>query len=104
ARSAGSPRPRWRRWTRPGAVRRRQRAEEEDARVRFWRERAGTSALAAYGLPTDAALSANANIAARAREYKQAKLDGTMDQLRVLAYLDILNGVPACDRIAAALA
>src|SRR6185437_10581022 len=51
-----------------------------------------------------AALSANANIAARAREYKQAKLDGSMDQLRVLAYLDILNGVPACDRIAAARA
>src|SRR6185437_10466630 len=88
----------------PGAVKRRERAEEEDARVRFWRERAGTSALAAYGLPTDAALSTNANIAARADEYKRAKLDGTMDQLRVLAYLDILNGVPACDRIAAARA
>src|SRR6185437_8284807 len=29
-----------------GAVKRRERAEEEDARVRFWRERAGTSALA----------------------------------------------------------
>ena len=50
-----------------GAEKRREAAERETARVRFWREAAGTAALAAYGLPTDAALAANANIAARAR-------------------------------------
>jgi hypothetical protein len=87
-----------------GARKRREEAEREDARVRFWRERAGTSALAAYGLPTDAALQANANIGQRADEYKKAGLDGTMDQLRVLAYLDILNGVTAAQRIAQAQA
>jgi hypothetical protein len=87
-----------------GARRRREQAEREDARVRFWRERAGTSALAAYGLPTDAALQANANIGQRAEEYKKAGLDGTMDQLRVLAYLDILNGITAAGRITQARA
>jgi hypothetical protein len=85
-----------------GARKRREQAEKDDARVRFWRERAGTSALAAYGLPTDAALQANANIGQRAQEYKKAGLEGTMDQLRVLAYLDILNGTTASDRIAQA--
>src|SRR5215472_15290085 len=84
------------------AQRRRERAEREDARVRLWREQAGTAALAGFGLPADAALSANANIACRARAYKRARLAGSMDQLRVLAYLDILNGVPAADRIARA--
>jgi hypothetical protein len=82
-----------------GARKRREQAERDDARVRFWRERAGTSALAAYGLPTDAALQANANIGQRAQEYKKAGLEGSMDQLRVLAYLDILNGITAADRI-----
>jgi hypothetical protein len=87
-----------------GARKRREQAEKEDARVRFWRERAGTSALAAYGLPTDAALRANANIGQRADEYKKAGLDGRMDQLRVLAYLDILNGTTAASRITQAQA
>jgi Domain of unknown function (DUF222) len=89
-----------------GAARRRERAERDDARVRFWREHSGSCALAAYGLPTDAALAANANITRRAGQYKKAKVnpDATMDQLRVLAYLDILNGVPADKRIAAARA
>jgi hypothetical protein len=87
-----------------GARKRREQAEREDARVRFWRERAGTSALAAYGLPTDAALQANANIGQRAEQYKKAGLEGTMDQLRVLAYLDILNGITAAGRITQAQA
>jgi hypothetical protein len=87
-----------------GARKRRKQAEKEDARVRFWRERAGTSVIAGYGLPTDAALQANANIGQRAQEYKKAGLDGRMDQLRVLAYLDILNGTTATDRITQAQA
>jgi uncharacterized protein DUF222 len=85
-----------------GARKRRECAEREDARVRFWRENTGTSALAAYGLPTDAALAAHANVNARAEEYKTAKASpgATMDQLRVLAYLDLLNGISLAARIA----
>ena len=90
-----------------GTLKRRERAERDDARVQLWREHTGASALAAYGLPTDAALSAHANINLRAEEYKQAKVmlpDARMDQLRVLAFCDILNGITAADRIALARA
>jgi hypothetical protein len=89
-----------------GTLKRREHAEREDARAQLWREHTGASALAAYGLPTDAALSAHANIGQRAGEYKQARVmpDARMDQLRVLAFCDILNGVTAADRIAQAQA
>ena len=89
-----------------GTTKRREQAEKDDARVRFWRERTGTSALAAYGLPTDAALSANANISQRAGTYKKsgAFSDTTMDQLRVMAFLDIINDITADGRIAQARA
>jgi hypothetical protein len=77
--------------------------------VRFWRDNGGACALAAFGLPTDAALAANDAINDRAAAYKAAKLrpDARMDQLRVLAFLDILNGITlesriACDRAAQA--
>src|SRR5215472_11280307 len=89
-----------------GARRRREQAERDEARVRLWREHGGAAALAGYGLPTDAALAAHANVNQRAQEYKTAKIrpDATMDQLRVLAYLDLLNGVAAHTRIARARA
>ncbi|HET6193101.1 MAG TPA: DUF222 domain-containing protein [Trebonia sp.] len=92
-----------------GAAKRRQHAEREEARVRFWRDNGGACALAAFGLPTDAALAANAAINDRAAQYKAARLrpDARMDQLRVLAFLDLLNGITletrtACDRAAQA--
>jgi hypothetical protein len=75
-----------------GARKRRERAEKEDARVRFWREHAGTAALAAFGLPADEALAANQHIQDRALAYKAAGTPGTLDQLRVRAFLDALNG------------
>ncbi len=89
-----------------GTQKRREHAEREDARVRLWRESSGACTLAGHGLPTDAALAADANIAARARQYKKAKIhpDARMDQLRVLAFCDILNGITAADRIARACA
>jgi hypothetical protein len=89
-----------------GTEKRREHAEREDARVRLWRESSGACTLAGHGLPTDAALAADANIQARARQYKRAKIqpDARMDQLRVLAFCDILNGITAADRIAQARA
>ena len=85
-----------------GAAKRREHAEREEARVRFWRENGGACALAAFGLPTDAALAANDAINDRAASYKAAKLrpDARMDQLRVLAFLDLLNGITLQARIA----
>jgi hypothetical protein len=89
-----------------GARKRRERAERDEARVRLWRENGGAAALAGYGLPTDEALAAHANVNQRAQEYKAAKIrpDAKMDQLRVLAYLDLLNAVSAATRIARARA
>jgi len=86
-----------------GAARRREYAEREEARVRFWRDNGGACALAAFGLPTDAALAANDAINDRAAAYKAARIrpEARMDQLRVLAFLDILNGITLESRIAA---
>jgi Domain of unknown function (DUF222) len=85
-----------------GAAKRREHAEREEARVRFWRANGGACALAAYGLPTDAALAANDAIEDRARRYKLLKVrpNARLDQLRVLAFLDILNGITLETRLA----
>ncbi len=83
-----------------GAERRRERAEREHARVRFWREAAGTCALQGAGLPTDEALKAHAHVDQRAQQYRAAGIKRQIDILRVAAYLDLLNLVPAADRIA----
>jgi hypothetical protein len=85
-----------------GAAKRREHAEREEARVRFWRANGGACALAAYGLPTDAALAANDAIEERAQRYKRLKVrpDARLDQLRVLAFLDILNGITLETRLA----
>jgi hypothetical protein len=83
-----------------GAEHRREQEEKENARVRFWREAAGTCALLGKGLPTDEALKAQAHIEQRARQYRAAGVRRGIDILRVAAYLDLINGVPAADRIA----
>jgi len=85
-----------------GAAKRRERAEREQARVAFWRDNGGACALAAFGLPTDQALAANDAIDTRARQYKAAKTrpEARLDQLRVLAFLDILNGITLDARLA----
>jgi Domain of unknown function (DUF222) len=75
-----------------GARKRREQAERENARVEFWREQAGTAAVAAFGLPTDEALQANQNIQNWALALKKAGYPGTMDLLRARAWLDIVNG------------
>ncbi len=78
-----------------GAAKRREAAQKEDARVQFWREHAGTAALAAFGLPPDQALAANQNIQDTALQYRAWGIPGTLDQLRVLAFLDAINGTDA---------
>ena len=82
--------------------RRRKAAEKHAARVQMFRERAGTAGLSGRDLPTDQTLAANANLNARAAQYKDSGVfaKARMDQLRAAAYLDLLNGVTAEDRIA----
>jgi hypothetical protein len=76
----------------PEAARLRRERAQQDARVELWRDDAGTAALCGYNLPPDEALTADQAISTRARELKAAGLAGTMDQLRVRAYLDSLLG------------
>jgi hypothetical protein len=89
-----------------GAVKRRKRAEREEARVRFYRDHGGAAGLTARGLPTDQALKASATVNARARAYKNAAIypGAKMDQLRVLALCDKINDVSLDARIAMAKA
>ena len=89
-----------------GDERRRKTAEKEAARVQLWREHSGTVALAGFGLPTDEALAAHANVCARAEQYKESTAfpGAQMDQLRAMGYLDLLNGVTAEERITRARA
>jgi hypothetical protein len=75
-------------------------AEREQGRVAFWREHSGTCGLAGTGLPADEALRANAHVEARAQAYRGAGVKRYVDLLRVMAFLDILNGVPLEARVA----
>jgi Domain of unknown function (DUF222) len=88
------------------AARRRRDAEQNRCRVELFREESGAVALSGRDLPTDRALAAHAHVCARAQQYKDSGAfpGGTgMDQFRVAAYLDLLNGKPAEERIASGL-
>src|SRR5208283_3921757 len=76
----------------PGAARKRREQAQQDARVELWREDAGTAAIVSFGLPPDEALAADQQITTRAMELKAAGVPGSMDALRVRAYLDALLG------------
>ena len=87
----------------PGlAERRRESAQKHRSRVTIFREQAGTAGLLGRDLPVDETLAAYANLDARAKQYKDcgAFPGERLDRLRAAAYLDILNGICAGDRIA----
>ena len=86
------------------AERRREQAEKKDARVTFFRELSGTAGLSGRDLPPDEALAAMASVNLRAQEYEDSGAFGEtrMDVLRAYAYLDLLSGAAAGDRIARA--
>ncbi len=76
----------------PNAARQRREQAQKDARVELWREDAGTAAIVGFGLPPDEALAADQQITSRAMDLKAAGVPGSMDALRVRAYLDALLG------------
>jgi Domain of unknown function (DUF222) len=76
----------------PAAARQRREQAQKDARVELWREDAGTAAIVGFGLPPDEALAADQQITSRALDLKAAGVPGSMDALRVRAYLDALLG------------
>ena len=86
------------------AVKRREEARR-DARVQRWLEDSGNAALMGRELPPADVLAADQRITWWAKQLKKAGLDGDMDQLRALAYMDIMLGrdsrpavPPAADR------
>jgi len=88
------------------ATRRREDAEQNRSRVTMFREESGAAGLSGRDLPTDQTLAAHASVCARAQEYAESGVfpEGTrMDQYRVAAYLDLLNGAAAHVRIASGL-
>ena len=74
----------------PDKARKRREQAAADARVLRWEEDSGNAALTGRELPPAEALAADQRITAWARELKKAGLDGSMDELRARAYLDIL--------------
>ena len=76
----------------PTAAKQRREQAQKDARVELWREDAGTAAIVSFGLPPDEALAADQQITSHAMDLKAAGVPGTMDALRVRAYLDALLG------------
>jgi uncharacterized protein DUF222 len=83
-----------------GFTRRREQAERDEARVRFFRSHGGAGAMFAGGLPADEALMSEANLQKRALEYEAAGIAEKRDLLRVLALLDSINGRGVDERIA----
>jgi Domain of unknown function (DUF222) len=77
----------------PEKARKRREQAAKATRVERWAEDSGNAALAGRELPPAQVLAADQRVTAWAKELKRAGLDGTMDELRARAYLDILLGV-----------
>ena len=76
----------------PGKAAKRRKDGERQARVERWLEDSGNAGLAGRELPPADVLAADQRITWWAKELRKAGLDGDMDQLRALAYLDIMLG------------
>ena len=74
----------------PDKARKRREVAAKDARVQRWAEDSGNAALMGRELPEAEVLAADQRITAWARQLRAAGLDGSMDELRAHAYLDIL--------------
>jgi uncharacterized protein DUF222 len=82
----------------PEKAKKRREQAARDARVERWAEDSGNAALAGRELPPAEVLAADQRVTAWAKELKKAGLDGTMDELRARAYLDILLGIDSRPR------
>ncbi|HEX9039737.1 MAG TPA: DUF222 domain-containing protein [Trebonia sp.] len=89
----------------PDAAERRRTQAEKRARVTVFREDSGAVGLSGRDLPAAEALAGHASVLARAAEYEASGAFGgdSTSHLAALAYLDLLNGVSAKERIAFAV-
>jgi len=74
----------------PDKARKRREEAVRDARVERWCEDSGNAALAGRELPPAEVLAADQRITWWALQLKAAGLEGSMDELRARAYLDLL--------------
>ena len=76
----------------PEAVRQRQRAARQDARVETWPEGSGNGAIAGRELPADRTILADRHIRALARALQQSGMTGTLEQISAEVFLALLTG------------
>ena len=74
----------------PDKARQRREQAARDARVERWPEDSGNAALAGRELPPARVLAADQRITWWARQLKHAGLEGSLDELRARAFLDLL--------------
>ena len=75
----------------PEAARRRKQAGRQDAHVRRFREDSGNAGMVARELPPDEVLASWQHVEQRALDLRAAGVPGTVQELRVRAYLDLLQ-------------
>jgi len=85
----------------PEAARKRKEAARSEAHVRRFREAAGNAGLVARELPSDEVLASWQHVEQRALDLRAAGMPGTLQELRVQAYLDLLQERDSRDRPAA---
>jgi Domain of unknown function (DUF222) len=75
----------------PEAVRKRQEAAKRETNVRKFREDSGNAGMIARELAPDEALASWQHVEQRALDLRTAGVPGTLDELRVRAFLDLLQ-------------
>jgi len=75
----------------PDLARKRKDAARRDAHVRRFREDSGNAGMVARELPTDEVLASWQHVEQRALDLRAAGIPGTLQELRVRAYLDLLQ-------------
>ena len=75
----------------PEAAQRRKEAGRRDAHVRTFREPSGNAGMIAQELPSDEVLASWQHVEQRALDLRAAGIPGTLEELRVRAYLDLLQ-------------
>ncbi len=75
----------------PEGVRKQKEAAKRDTQVRRFRESSGNGGMVARELPSDEALASWQHIEQRALDLRAAGVPGTLEELRVRAYLDLLQ-------------
>ena len=85
----------------PEAARKRKDAARPDAHVRRFREDSGNAGMVARELPSDEVLASWQHVEQRALDLRAAGMPGTLQELRVRAYLDLLQERDSRDQPAA---